>query len=767
MKALPHISIQENQVYFLADQQKAPWCQGEERTGWTLMALLSLSVGPVAVLEDLAHDGAIAYVNAQGEMIECLEKRQESTFNQEDKAYTGYTKDIVAHSNADLMGRKLLAQEGDPDYASVKPVLPPIRHTNVWGDCGEAPHTFIGTRESNDVVPIFYNVRSSIAHIHPNYVTRELEEAVNGHTVMEGLIGGWLPVVIMTYPLADGSYWTMTAYGRTKGQTAAIQPCWFRYMKVEQGRMREVHYYDSYLPYPLKTEPGPEKFYEELLDLKAYWEKELTGGMQLQVSAEKWVSDFCRHCMVNDLITRFGDFPRYGAVIRNYGSAEHDGFQDILTSAVDAYLEWGQTGLAHDLLDNYFTHYVRDNGTLAYRGPEIGQYGRTLAGIAQYVAYTDDAELVRKHETRIRAFENVLLERRNEAKKLPEGDPAYGMLCGHHEADAGFTHPDFLRYDFEVPYFSNSTEAWRGLRDIGRTWQMLGEKTGNTEWIKHGDALEKEAAELHEDILHALAESVLRDRGADFLPAIAGSKEYYYDYPYRSCPEAFDDNRVWCEMMHSGMVPKEYVDMILRDARIHNGMKLGIFGNRDLVVAFICYGEAYGLIQHDMIREMQLFFYAHALHLHTRGTWSAFECVDVDRDAGRCTGYCPPAQMTMPAITKWMLVFENPLSDAVHLCRATPRAWLAEGESISVKDAPTKHGLVSFEIKSLIQDHMVEVQLDIPQRCEEIYLRLRLPQKKHIASVCVDGKPVTMDMLDAETIRVPGTGRMQMTVTLA
>lgn len=348
----------------------------------------------------------------------------------------------------------------------------------------------------------------------------------------------------------------------------------------------------------------------------------------------------------------------------------------------------------------------------------------------------------------------------------PAEDNVYdGRLCGHHEADAGFTHPDFLRYDFEVPYFSNSTEAWRGLRDIGRTGQSLGEKNGNAEWIEHGAALEKEAAELHEDILHALAESVLRDRGADFLPAIAGSKEYYYDYPYRSCPEAFDDNRVWCEMMHSGMVPKKYVDMILRDARIHNGMKLGIFGNRDLVVAFICYSEAYGLIQHDMIRKMQLFFYAHALHLHTRGTWSAFECVTVDRDSGRSTGYCPPAQMTMPAITKWMLVFEDPLSDAVHLCRATPKAWLANGESISVKDAPTKYGLVSFEIKSLIQDHKVEATLDIPEHCEETYLRLRLPEKKHIAAVCIDGKPVTVDMPDEETIRVPGTGRMQMTVT--
>ena len=63
-------------------------------------------------------------------------------------------------------------------------------------------------------------------------------------------------------------------------------------------------------------------------------------------------------------------------------------------------------------------------------------------------------------------------------------------------------------------------------------------------------------------------------------------------------------------------------------------MRMGIFGNRWAIVAFLCEGEAYGLIQHDRIHEFLLMYYSHILHAHTRGTWTVSECVDMDRDRG-------------------------------------------------------------------------------------------------------------------------------------
>lgn len=74
-----------------------------------------------------------------------------------------------------------------------------------------------------------------------------------------------------------------------------------------------------------------------------------------------------------------------------------------------------------------------------------------------------------------------------------------------------------------------------------------------------------------------------------------------------------------------------------------------------------------------LVREFLLLYYAHAFHLHTRGTWTAFECADMDRDRAEHLPYCAPAQLTIPILTKWMLVFEDPATSQAWLAKAVPR----------------------------------------------------------------------------------------------
>ena len=42
----------------------------------------------------------------------------------------------------------------------------------------------------------------------------------------------------------------------------------------------------------------------------------------------------------------------------------------------------GLVDVAGHYIDNYLGKFVRDDGSLLYRGPEIGQYGRMLRAIA-------------------------------------------------------------------------------------------------------------------------------------------------------------------------------------------------------------------------------------------------------------------------------------------------------------------------------------------------------------------------------------------------
>lgn len=75
------------------------------------------------------------------------------------------------------------------------------------------------------------------------------------------------------------------------------------------------------------------------------------------------------------------------------------------------------------------------------------------------------------------------------------------------------------------------------------------------------------------------------------------------------------------------------------------------------------------------------------------------------------------------------------------LARATPRAWLEQGETISVKNAPTYFGTVDYEIVSAAAHGKITATVKMPDRmpAKEVWLRLRHPQGAPIRSVTVNG----------------------------
>src|SRR5262249_45032154 len=168
---------------------------------------------------------------------------------------------------------------------------------------------------------------------------------------------------------------------------------------------------------------------------------------------------------------------------------------------------------------------VRDDGSLLYRGPEIGQYGRMLTVLAEYVNLGGDPGLLLKHRRPIDGVTRLLLALRAKAKTLPESDPAYGMIAGWSEADASLDRepPRYMQ-----PYFSNSTEAARGFRGLGRGWARIGTARKDAGLAAWGRRLEREAEELRRDLERSLARSLLTIDGEAILPAIAGVKEPFH-----------------------------------------------------------------------------------------------------------------------------------------------------------------------------------------------------------------------------------------------
>ena len=87
-----------------------------------------------------------------------------------------------------------------------------------------------------------------------------------------------------------------------------------------------------------------------------------------------------------------------------------------------------------------------------------------------------------------------------------------------------------------------------------------------------------------------------------------------------------------------------------------------------------------------------------------------------------------------------LLVMEG--GETLWLARAAPRAWLEQGKKISVKNAPTWFGTVSYEIVSDADNGKITATVTMPSReaPKAVLLRLRHPQSAPIKDVTVNGK---------------------------
>jgi hypothetical protein len=103
-----------------------------------------------------------------------------------------------------------------------------------------------------------------------------------------------------------------------------------------------------------------------------------------------------------------------------------------------------------------------------------------------------------------------------------------------------------------------------------------------------------------------------------------------------------------------------------------------------------------------------------------------------------------------------MLVMEDGAS--LWLARATPRAWLAQGARIAVRQAPTHFGPVAYALVSDVDHGRITATLELPRRNppKVVLLRLRHPQAAPIRSVTVKGTPWTAFDPAAELVRLEG-----------
>jgi hypothetical protein len=288
-------------------------------------------------------------------------------------------------------------------------------------------------------------------------------------------------------------------------------------------------------------------------------------------------------------------------------------------------------------------------------------------------------------------------------------------------------------------------------------WRKLGQARNDQALAGWGDWLVSESEALRKDLVASYARSLLDDGGQPVLPAIAGVEQPFHIAAARDrLDPQHRSYRAYMEMLYSGSLSREQVGGIVSYRARHHDILLGIptaYGyDTGEVAGFLAYGHGYGLIQHDYIREALLLTYSLAAHQYTRGTWLAPETRQVIRDVDAAP-YCTPAQLAVPMLLKWLLVFEDPNSETLWLGKGIPRDWLLDGKTVSVLHAPTRWGGVDFDIDS--RGRLIKARVSLPEGGVAAVTKLRLRAAGPMKSVTVNGKPWTSFDPTEETITLP------------
>ncbi len=723
-------------------------------SGFTELATFEHRGTRWTVHEDLrTAQGALVLACAGGVLN--LGKRTEAVWGSDTPPYLGIPLAELAMAKADLLADRLL-RDGDPSETDVRDAAPPPgSRLDPKDHNGRLPWTtFVGTVQGNDTMQIYPDGRSRTYR--PIHAFPELADADKVAHREEGLLGGWMPAVHKVVPAGDGRWYDVLVFADVVAEDRFIVQTWHRTVLVEQGRaVRTVVGY-SYPDFPpRRTGASAEDFYRGVIDFAATWQAQLAQASAAQLPDASW-SDLARFAFARELVVRPGGvYPKYGAVERDYAGNEYDGFQDTFTSSLYANLEWGRFAQARAVLDNYLGEYTQADGLVNMRGPQIGQFGLTLSLLARYLRYTGDATLLRHHRDKIEATAALLVELHDISLALPRSDRGYGLIHGWSESDACLYPDPSLWWK---PYFGNSALVIRGWEDIAAVWPTLSDgRDASRTW-------QRRARQLRTRLIESIRADIRHDLPPAYLGPLPGTTETFRQAMSQEDPsksEQLWSHRAYAELLQADVLPPDLAHLVIDCLRGHGGTTLGIVSNiwkptpeaRD-ILGFISYGHAQQLLRLDRIEEYLLFLYAHRYQAHTRGSWTAGEVAGI---TGGMPLFCMPAQMTVPLLLRWMLVFDQ--DQDLFLARAIPRDWLATGRSIALQDAPTPWGRVSLHLRADTTQQRIAAEVTLPtQKPASTWLTLRVPAGTRLLEVSVDGKAAKASGPGHDRVLLPFAG---------
>jgi hypothetical protein len=486
---------------------------------------------------------------------------------------------------------------------------------------------------------------------------------------------------------------------------------------------------------------------------RAYWERTLAAGATFEVP-EAVAMDALRNVLVQNLMMRW----RYtlGPVVYHGDFYQPESSDAMTTLALYGYTEACRAGLG-ELLG-------KSKGPDSYSNWETGE---KLTHGALYYHLTGDRSFIEEHS------------------------PVYAQLCqGLAEQVAsdphGLLHKQ--RHCGDIPAKSyctfHQTVCWRGLRDLAEIWRRCGREEEANRFAPVAASLRtaiRKAVEAGSTRLpdgSLFVPTVLYERTPVFSPITATRLGSYWNLcmPYAFSSGFWDpggaEMGAILDFLHGhgatllGLLRFNYYPVAIGSHRPKGLPGYATTGFDNVYLP----GYLRMLADHDQADRLVLSFYGKLAHGQTRGTFVNGEGETVGEvpgeryrscygtpNSGNNTGYLLALRLLL---VRESFDGETGLPSGLFLADAIPRPWLAAGQTIAVRAAPTCFGPLSYTLTSQRTADRIEAVVQVPERepIRALRLKLRLPDGRRLRAVTVNGQQHTRFDADSETIDLTGLG---------
>lgn len=179
---------------------------------------------------------------------------------------------------------------------------------------------------------------------------------------------------------------------------------------------------------------------------------------------------------------------------------------------------------------------------------------------------------------------------------------------------------------------------------------------------------------------------------------------------YSDQDENYANFRFFSETLLAGVLAPEFEVAIMNYRESHRGTMTGMTRFRDVLDDMPILGYGWGDLYHDRMESFHTLLAGHSANYLSRGTfWATEQRTQLDTindkyrnggSGGETGSLCMVSAIPTAMWVRWALVQEVVDTNTVHVARGAPRRWYSQDSPLAVTDAPTRYGLVSYQLVS-------------------------------------------------------------------